>query len=46
MISDLSSCFLNGQKLGVKKAFLYVHFEGLITDSYFGKDKIFWGEVV
>ena len=39
MTSDLSSCFLNGQKLGVKKAFLYVHFEGLTTDSYFGKTR-------
>ena len=46
MTSDLSSCFLNGQKLGVKKASLYVHFEGLTTDSYFGKNKTPWGEVV
>ena len=27
---------LNGQKWGLKKASLYVHFEGLTTDSYFG----------
>ena len=31
--------FLNGQKWGVKKASLYVHFEGLTTDSYFGKTR-------
>ena len=31
--------FLNGQKLGVKKGFLYVHFEGLTTDSYYGKTR-------
>ena len=31
--------FWNGQKWGVKKASLYVHFEGLTTDSYFGKTR-------
>ena len=31
--------FLNGQKWGVKKASLYVHFEGLTTDSSFGKTR-------
>ena len=32
--------FLNGQKWGVnKKASLYDHFEGLTTDSYFGKTR-------
>ena len=31
--------FLNGQKWGLKKASLYVHFEGLTTDSYFGKTR-------
>ena len=45
MISDLSRCFLNGQELGVKKASLYVHFEGLTTDSYFGKNKTPWGKL-
>ena len=35
--------FLNGQKWGVKKASLYVHFEGLKTDSYFGKTRPNWG---
>ena len=25
--------------MGVKKASLYVHFEGLTTDSYFGKTR-------
>ena len=29
--------FLKGQKWGVKKASFYVYFEGLTTDSYFGK---------
>ena len=29
--------FLNGQKWGVKKASLYVHFEGLTPDSYLAK---------
>ena len=37
MISDMSSGFLNGQKLGVKKASLYVHFEGLTISSYLAK---------
>ena len=32
--------FSNGQKLGVKKASLYVYFEGLTTDSYFGKTRL------
>ena len=32
--------FSNGQKWGVKKAFLYVYFEGLTTDSYFGKTRL------
>ena len=33
---------LNGQKMGgLKKASLYVHFEGLATDSYFGS-QITW----
>ena len=27
----------NGEKWGVKKASLYVHFEGLTTDSYLAK---------
>ena len=36
--------FLNGQKWGVKKASLYVHFEGLTTDSYLAKQDP-WGEV-
>ena len=31
--------FLNGQKWGLKKASLYDHFEGLTTDSYFGKTR-------
>ena len=31
--------FWNGQKWGLKKASLYVHFEGLTTDSYFGKTR-------
>ena len=31
--------FSNGQKWGVKKASLYVYFEGLTTDSYFGKTR-------
>ena len=32
--------FLIGQKWGVRKqAFLYVHLEGLTTDSYFGKTR-------
>ena len=39
MISDLSSGF-KWSKIGVKeKASLYVHFEGLTTDSYFGKTR-------
>ena len=29
--------FLNGQKWGVKKASLYVYFEGLTTNSYSAK---------
>ena len=37
--------FLNGQKWGVKKASLYVHFEGLTTDSYFGKTRPPWGRL-
>ena len=32
--------FSNGQKWGVKKASLYVYFEGLTTDSYFGKARL------
>ena len=28
---------------GKKKASLYVHFEGLTTDSYFGKTRPPWG---
>ena len=32
-------CFLNGQKWGLEKASLYVHFESLTTDSYFGKTR-------
>ena len=36
MISDMSSGF-KWQKLGVKKASLYDHFEGLTTDSYLVK---------
>ena len=35
--------FLNGQKLGVKKGFLHVYFEGLTTDSYYGKIKCMFG---
>ena len=31
--------FLNGQKWGLEKASLYVHFESLTTDSYFGKTR-------
>ena len=31
--------FSNGQKWGIKKASLYVYFEGLTTDSYFGKTR-------
>ena len=31
--------FLNGQKWDVKKPSLYDHFEGLTTDSYFGKTR-------
>ena len=38
MISDLSSGF-TGQNGGLKKASLYVHFEGLTTNSYFGKTR-------
>ena len=30
---------LNGQKLGIKKPSLYVHFEGLTTDSYLSKTR-------
>ena len=32
--------FSNGQKWGVKKASLYVYFEGLTTDSYFDKARL------
>ena len=32
--------FSNGHKWGVKKASLYVHYEGLTTDSYFGKARL------
>ena len=33
----------NGQKSGLKKASLYVHFEGLTTNSNFGKTRPPWG---
>ena len=36
MISDMSSGF-KWSKMGVKKASLYDHFEGLTTDSYLAK---------
>ena len=31
--------FLNGQKWEIKKPSLYVHFEGLTTDSYLSKTR-------
>ena len=37
MISDLSIDFQMVKNGGFKKASLYVYFEGLTTDSYFGK---------
>ena len=37
MISDLSIDFQMVTNGGFKKASLYVYFEGLTTDSYFGK---------
>ena len=40
MISDLSIDFQMVTKWGVKKASLYVHYEGLIPDSYFGKERL------
>ena len=39
IISDMSSGFEMVKNGGVKKASLYVHFEGLTTDSYFGKTR-------
>ena len=39
MISDLSSGFQMVKNGGYKKVSLYVHFEGLTTDSYFGKTR-------
>ena len=40
MISDLSIDFQMVKNGGVKKASLYVYFEGLTTDSYFGKARL------
>ena len=31
--------FLSGQKWGLKKVSLYIHFEGLTSDSYLGKTR-------
>ena len=45
MISDMSSCYLMGKNGGLKKASLYVHFEGLTTNSYFGKTRPRWGKL-
>ena len=45
MISDRSSCYLMVKNRGLKKASLYVHFEGLTTDSYFGKIRPCWGRL-
>ena len=43
MISDRSSCYLMVKNQGLKKASLYVHFEGLTTNSNFGKTRPPWG---
>ena len=40
MISDLSIDFQMVKNGGFKKASLYVYFEGLTTDSYFGKARL------
>ena len=40
MISDRSSCYLMVKNGGLKKASLYVHFEGLTTDSIIWQNKI------
>ena len=40
MISDLSIDFQMVTNGGFKKASLYVHYEGLTTDSYFGKTRL------
>ena len=40
MISDLSIDFQMVTNGGFKKASLYVYFEGLTTDSYFGKARL------
>ena len=39
MISDMSSGFQMVKNGGLEKASLSVHFEGLTTDSYFGKTR-------
>ena len=45
MISDRSSCYLMVKNRGLKKASLYVHFEGFTTNSYFGKTRPRWGRL-
>ena len=45
MISDRSSCYLMVKNQGLKKASLYVHFEGLTTNSNFGKTRPPWGRL-
>ena len=43
MISDMSSGFWMFKNGGLKKASLYVHFEGLTADSYLAKQDPLWG---